>query len=93
MKQAVLRQTLGGSWTAFTFSSVSRFFYVKNFTDEDIYVSFENGTEDNKSFLIPSGAAEEVAMCWSSNNGAYFVDTIYVKGTGSVEVQAMDTTE
>lgn len=90
MKQAVLRKTLTGSWTEFAFTNPSRFFFVKNLSEDNIFVSFESGTEETASFLIPSMHGEEVAMSFGANDAAYYVTKIYVKGTGDVEVQAMD---
>ena len=43
MKQKVIRKTLTGNWESFQFENKSRFFFVKNFTDEDIYVSLKDG--------------------------------------------------
>lgn len=91
MKQAVLRKTLQGDWTPFVFEDTSRFFYVKNFSNSDAFVSFESGVDEDKSFLIPSGSAEEVAITWVNNDrDKYWTNTIYVKGTGVVEVQALE---
>ena len=93
MKQQVLRKTLTGGWTEFAFANNARRFFVKNFTAGNIFVSFENGTAENQSFKIANGVGEEVAISYAEagkNPFAYFVNKIYVKGTGEVEVQQID---
>ena len=105
MKQQVQRKTLTGAWEAFEFPYKARRFFVKNYTDGDIFVSFENNTAENQSFKIAAGVGEEVAisMVDIQNNpnrkkfsydeeakDAFFSDTVYVKGTGEVEVQEVD---
>lgn len=92
MKQAVIRQTLtNNAWTAFTFTGKGRTYFVKNYTESDIYVSFENNDSENESFKIASGMGEEVAISFDVvRDENYFTNVIYVKGTGEVEVQQMD---
>ena len=90
MKQAVIRKTLTGDWTAFTFDRKAQFFFVKNFTEDVIYVSFESGTNTNACIKINSGMGEECFISLGGSMGEYFTDTIYVKGTGEVEVQGED---
>lgn len=91
LKQQVIRQTLSGGWTAFTFDVKSKSFAVKNFSDGPIYVSFVDGEEENASIKILDGMAE---VCYITSlydlAGSYFRDTIYVKGTGEVEVEAIE---
>ena len=84
----VLRQTLAGTSTEFEFSVKGRKFLVKNLSDADIYVNFEDITNDNEdtSILIPSKVAQVVLMNEISHFG---FDKIYVKGTGDVEVQVV----
>lgn len=41
VKQAVMRKTLTGEWEKFEFPYVGRFYMVKNFSNSDILVSFE----------------------------------------------------
>ena len=94
MKQAIVRKTLANEWTAYEFETRSRFFYVKNLSSDNCFVSFEPDTPEVNSFLIPSMHAEEVAMTFSPiDRNEYYTNTIYVKGTGDVEVQAMDIVE
>lgn len=87
MKQKVLRQTLSGSFTPFTFDVASCSFFVKNFSDDDAYVSLENDTPDAECWKIPSMMAEEV---YYNKNIGYYPKTIYVKATGEVEVEALE---
>lgn len=84
----VLRQTLAGTSTEFEFSVKGRKFLVKNLSNADILVNFEDITNDNEdtSILIPSQVAQVVLMNEISHFG---FDKIYVKGTGDVEVQVV----
>lgn len=91
MKQAVIRKTLTGVWTEFAFNMKSSSFFVKNFSDSDIYVSFENNEPEASAFKIKSNIGEEVAIAYNGiNDKSFAVDKIYVKGTGEVEVQALE---
>lgn len=93
MKQQVLRKTLTGAWEAFSFPHKARRFFVKNYSESPIYVSFENGTAENQSFKIAAGVGEEVAISYAEiqkDPFAYSVDAIYAKGTGEVEIQQVD---
>ena len=91
IKQKVIRKTLTGAWEPFTFDVRSKSFFVKNFSESEIYVSFENNDEENESIKILPDMGE---ICFINAgytlNGIYFVDTIYVKGTGEVEVEAIE---
>jgi hypothetical protein len=92
MKQKVIRKVLSGSnFNAFTFKGKSRFYLVKNFSGGDLLVTFDTTADDSECFKIKSGMAESVAI----NSGGiekyeYFTDTIYIKGSGEVEVQQLD---
>lgn len=91
MRQAVLRKTLAGEWTEFAFPVKSRFFKVKNQSAGDVYVSFENQSDEENSFKIVSGESEIVAISFSTlARGNYYVKSVFVKGTGDVEVVALD---
>lgn len=91
MKQLVKRQTLTGNWTEFSFAMASKKFIVKNFTDADIFVSFKNNDNENESIKIAKGMGEEIAVTFKAINKSEFLkNSIYVKGTGEVEVQALD---
>lgn len=91
IKQKVIRKTLTGDWEPFTFDVRSKSFFVKNFSDAEIYVSFVSSDVENESIKILSNMGEIVYInAGYALNGAYFVDTIYVKGTGEVEVEAIE---
>lgn len=91
MKQKVIRKTLAGEWETFKFEDKSRFFFVKNFTDGDIYVSLKEGCTEEESIKIKSGVGEEVAINYGGADiPLYKTDSVFVKGTGEVEVQALD---
>lgn len=84
----VLRQTLAGTSTAFTFTDAGLKFLVKNLSDNDCYVNYEAITNDNTgtSILVPSKTAQ-VVITDEVNCDA--TTTLYVKGTGDVEVQVL----
>lgn len=91
MRQAVLRKTLEGDWTEFAFEKAGRFFFVKNFTDGDIFVSFEENTKEENCFKIASGVGEEVSISFEAlDREEYKTKSVFVKGTGEVEVQGLD---
>lgn len=91
MKQAVKRKTLTGNWEAFSFPKKARSFFVKNFTDGDIFVSFENNDSEDESFKIAKGLAEQIEITQNGfEKDEYYSSAIYVKGAGEVEVQALD---
>ena len=99
MKQQVSRKTLTGDWKAFAFPYKARRFFVKNYGENPIYVSFESGTAESASFKIMAGVGEEVAISYHGGYGEigaaykvsdFYTDTVYVKGTGEVEVQEVD---
>lgn len=91
MRQAVIRKTLEGDWTEFAFEKAGRYFFVKNFTDGDIFVSFEENTEEESCFKIASGVGEEVSISFEAlDREDYKTKSVYIKGTGEVEVQGLD---
>lgn len=90
MKQQVKRVTLTGDWLEVTFTNKATRYFVKNFTDADIFVSFAANDSENESFKIKSGIGEDVAISYDGLRGRYEVDKIYVKGTGEVEIQQLD---
>lgn len=94
MRQQVLRKALTtANFEAFTFDVNSQSFFVKNFTENDIYVSFASDIALANCFLIKSGMGEEIFFNSSKSSYVYKTNTVYIKGTansGSVEVQALD---
>lgn len=91
MKQAVQRKTLTGAWAEFKFSRKGRFFVVKNLSDSDALVSFLNDEVEDEAIKIKAGATEKCAISFDPiDRKEYQTDTVFVKGTGEVEVQAID---
>lgn len=89
--QNVKRVTLTGDWQAVTFNGKSRDYFVKNYSEGDIFVSFEENDNENTCFKIKTGMGETVAKTFVGyDKSAFYTDTIYVKGTGEVEIQALD---
>ena len=91
MKQSVKRVILTGDWEEIEFNHKARVYFVKNFTDDDIFVSFSNDEIEDEAFKIKSGIGEEVAITYNLNNSREVeTDKIYVKGTGEVEIQQLN---
>ena len=98
MKQSVKRVNLTGNWQEVVFTNKASRYFVKNYSDDDIFVSFEANDSEDESFKIKSGIAEEVAISYYTKpdttaygvRGRYVTDKIYVKGTGEVEIQQLD---
>ena len=91
MKQSVKRVILTGNWQAVTFEKKAKHYFVKNFSDNDIFVSFAENDSEDTSFKIKSGFGEEVAITfYQVDNKFYKTNVIYVKGTGEVEIQQLD---
>lgn len=87
----VKRVTLAGDWTKITFNGEARYFFVKNYSSYNVFVSFEENDREATSYKIASGMAEEVAPTFKYKGRTdYNVSDIYIKGTGEVEVQALD---
>lgn len=84
----VQRKTLTGDSTAFTFDVVGLKFLVKNMSSHDCLVNFDPIASSNEdtSILIPKDVAQLVLTNEHGPNGS---KTIYVKGTGDVEVQVV----
>lgn len=90
LTQQVQRVTLAGKATAVTFPYPSGKFIVKNFSSGDIYVSFENTVAPTSSIRIASGYGQ---LCEINERGGAAgqekTKTIYINGTGEVEVQEL----
>ena len=85
MKLNIVRKTLTGAKEPFAFSFKRSRFIVKNFSSGPALVSFDQAAEDSGSIKIPAGMGQ---VCYIvDDEGSVGVDTIYVKGTGEVEVQ------
>lgn len=90
MKQQVKRVTLTGAWQEVTFTNKATRYFVKNYSDADIFVSFAENDSEDESFKIKAGIGEDVAISYDSIRGRYKVNKIYLKGTGEVEIQQLD---
>ena len=90
MKQQVKRVNLSGGIKKVSFDYVCGEYLVKNFSDNDVYVSFENNTSDNEAIKIPSKCYQVVVIdCWLGGHECYKSKDIYIKGSGEVEVQQL----
>ncbi|MCQ2308196.1 MAG: hypothetical protein MJ000_11655 [Bacteroidales bacterium] len=87
----IQRVTLDGSVTGVRFEeSRCGKWLVKNFGDEDIFVSFDESVDESESVKIASGCGQVIV----ENERLGFLspfehDTIYILGTGEVEVQQL----
>ena len=90
LTQQVQRVTLAGKATAVTLPYPSGKFIVKNFSGGDIYVSFESTVAPASSIRIASGYGQ---LCEINERGGAAgqekTKTIYINGTGEVEVQQL----
>ena len=90
LTQQVQRVTLAGKATAVTFPYPSGKYLVKNFSSGDVYVSFESTCNPATSIRIVSGYGQVCEI--NERGGAAGQEkamTIYVNGTGEVEVQQL----
>ena len=78
----IFRRTISGK-EAFEFEANSAEYIVKNFSDEDMFVSFDADATDDKSIKIPGKFGQ---ICLAPTND---VTIVYVKGAGEVEVQSI----
>ena len=85
----VQRKTLDGTSQEYDFGTPGMQFLVKNLSDGDIFVNFEDLTDDNEtaSALIPKETAQVIVTNTGFPKKEF--SSIYVKGagTGDVEVQ------
>lgn len=88
--QQIQRITLDGSETPVTFTTKSCRYLVKNFSDTEIYVSFETPLDTNAAIKIPASIAQ---LCVANESFGVLnqkqYGTIYISGTGEVEVQQL----
>lgn len=91
MKQQLKRLTITTE-AQINFRYKAKRFFVKNFSDDVIYVSFEEITNDDfsEAYKINSGIGEEVCIAYTGISNKYLSDTIYIYGNGDVEVQQLD---
>lgn len=88
--QRVKRLTLTGAVTPFEFPSYGGRYLVKNFSDSDIYISFEATVDPSTSIKIASDMAQlcEINERFGAS-GQEKAKTVYISGTGEVEVQQL----
>lgn len=90
LTQQVQRVTLSGSATPVNFDYPSGKYLVKNYSSGDIYVSFESTCNPATSIRIVSGYGQ---VCLIRERGGSIGQekqkTIYINGTGEVEVQQL----
>ena len=84
MKLDIQKFTLDGNEHAFVFNRESNKVIVKNFTDSDIYVAFEQGASEDESIKIPTMLGQ---ICQVQESPLARFNVVYVTGTGDVEVQ------
>lgn len=90
MKQQIKRITLEGEITEVEFDNICGKYLVKNFSDDDIFVSFDEEFTEENSTKIPAGFYQVViANEWLGGLDAYKSKSIYINGTGEVEVQQL----
>ena len=88
--QRVKRVQLSGSVSAVEFESYGGQYLVKNYSGGDIYVSFEDTVSEDKSIKISKGYGQVCVINERDGlNGQAKAKTIYLKGTGEVEVQQL----
>ena len=87
----VQRKTLTGTNEAFQFDVKGEQFLVKNLSDNDCLVNFEPITNENEntSILIPKQVAQRILIKDNDYIYGYGTNTLYIKGTGVVEVQVI----
>lgn len=93
-KPPVGKATLTGDVVGIQFENKGWRFAVKNFSDAPIYVSFEEDVDETTGLEIPA------QMCQVIGENAYIrprqymykdaaFNTVYIKGTGKVEVDML----
>ena len=89
MTLCIRRETLSGAAQAFTFDKNRSDYLVKNLSDADMYVAFEADAQASRSIKIPSMYAQ-VCSCFNvEGTTGMTTATVYVTGTGEVEVQQL----
>ena len=89
MTLCIRRETLSGTSQAFTFDKNRSDYLVKNFTESDIYVAFEESASQARSIRIPSRYGQICSCSNVEGTTGMTTTTVYVTGTGEVEVQQL----
>lgn len=88
----ILRKTLDGAVTEFDFGNVkSERFLVVNFSQGNMFASFDEDLDESKSAKIAAGMGRIILDSARTIGGIeqYRHSKVYVKGTGECEVQAI----
>lgn len=86
--QQVQRVTLAGEQDV-VFETASEAFIVKNFSDADIYVSFAESVDEATSIRILPLMGQTCVINAKADHTNPKSNRIRIKGTGEVEVQAL----
>ncbi len=90
MELSLQRITLTGAVKPVKFNTICCKWLIKNFSSGDIYVSFDSNLVESKAVKIASGHGQVIVINeyynWDDDQKS---DTIYIKGTGEVEVQQL----
>ena len=89
MTLCIKRKTLSGTQQALTFDKQRSDFLVKNFSESDVFVAFETNAPEALSIKIPSMYAQVCSCSNVEGTTCMTTDTIYVTGSGEVEVQQL----
>lgn len=90
MRQQVKRVNLTGDIQKIEFEKKCGKYMVKNFSDSNIYVSYdENFTEENSVKILAGYYQIVIANEYLGELEPYKSNSIFVKGTGEVEVQQL----
>lgn len=84
----VKRVTLNGK-TTISFPHKSPKWLVKNFSEADITVSFEENAAEDEVITIASQMGQVIVENENATVYKYVHDTIYITGSGIVEVQQL----
>jgi hypothetical protein len=96
----VMTKTLGEGFTEFKFEARSDVFFVKNFTDGDVYVLFPDKATEEAITAVSADPTDFIGLCAKISAGtAEELEAggesakvyIYGTGTGTVEVQQIGT--
>ena len=84
VQQLVFRKTLTGDFEEFNFGIWVREVLVKNFSDDPIYIAFQDDGSIDNATKLNSQYCEMIYY-----NASYLAefDRLYIKGTGEVEVE------
>lgn len=89
MTLCIRRKSLLGTQQAITFDKQRSDFLVKNLGENNIYVAFGANEPESRSIKIPAMYAQVCSCSNVEGTTGMTTDTIYVSGTGEVEVQQL----